>query len=62
MGKCSPSLRKKTLYNVESCNLSITDKTCIKAAFEKLESFEKSMEEVEVIRDHSREGTKMVEG
>lgn len=41
MGKCSPSLRKKTLYNVERCNLSITDKTCIKAAFEKLESFEK---------------------
>lgn len=37
-GKCRPSLRAKTLENVMCSNLSITDKECIKAAFERCES------------------------
>lgn len=36
-GKCRPSLRDKTLYNVERCDLSQTDKDCIKAVFERFE-------------------------
>jgi predicted Zn-ribbon and HTH transcriptional regulator len=36
-GKARPSLRKKTLYNVEHSNLSKTDKECIKAVFERFE-------------------------
>lgn len=36
-GKCRPSLREKTLCNVEQCNLSQTDKDCIKAVFEMFE-------------------------
>jgi hypothetical protein len=37
-GKCRPSLRHKTLDNVRRSNLSQTDKDCIMAAFERLES------------------------
>ena len=33
-GKCRPSLRAKTLENVMRSNLSVTDKECIKAAFD----------------------------
>jgi hypothetical protein len=36
-GKARPSLRAKTLYNVERSNLSKTDKECIKAVFERFE-------------------------
>ena len=36
-GKIRPSLRNKTLENVKYCNLSNTDKDCIKAVFEKLD-------------------------
>ena len=32
-GKARPSLRAKTLYNVERSNLTKTDKECIKAVF-----------------------------
>ena len=34
-GKCRPHLRAKTLENVKRCNLSQTDKDCIKAVFER---------------------------
>ena len=34
-GKCRPSLRAKVLENVKSCNLSHTDKDCIKVVFER---------------------------
>lgn len=34
-GKCRPSLRAKTLYNVMRSDLSETDKQCIKAVFER---------------------------
>jgi hypothetical protein len=34
-GKARPSLRAKTLYNVEHSNLSKTDKVCIKTVFER---------------------------
>ena len=37
-GKCRPSLRKKTLANVMRSPLSITDKECVKAVFEKFEN------------------------
>ena len=43
-GKSRPSLREKTLYNVERCNLSNTDKKCIKKVFE---TFEKQQAELE---------------
>ena len=43
-GKASPSLRRKTLYNVERCNLSMTDKNCIREVFERYEN------RVEVVR------------
>lgn len=33
-GKARPSLRRKTLENVKFCNLSQTDKDCIKAVFD----------------------------
>lgn len=36
-GKARPSLRAKTLYNVERSNLNRTDKECIKAVFERYE-------------------------
>lgn len=36
-GKARPSLRAKTLYNVERSNLNETDKECIKAVFERFE-------------------------
>ena len=34
-GKASPSLRRKTLYNVERSNLSTTDKNCIREVFDR---------------------------
>ena len=34
-GKFRPSLRAKVLENLKSCNLSHTDKDCIKVAFER---------------------------
>ena len=39
-GKCRPSLRKKTLRNVMLSNLSVTDKECILAIFERYEAKE----------------------
>ena len=33
-GKCRPSLRPKTLYNVDRSSLSTTDKECIHSVFE----------------------------
>ena len=36
-GKARPSLRAKTLYNVERSNLNRTDKECIKAVFAMVE-------------------------
>lgn len=33
-GKCRPSLRPKTLYNVDRSSLSTTDKECVHAVFE----------------------------
>ena len=36
-GKARPSLRRKTLSNVDRSNLSITDKKCIHAVFELVE-------------------------
>ena len=37
-GKCRPSLRAKTLYNVMRSDLSETDKRCIKAVFERFDT------------------------
>ena len=37
-GKTRPSLRAKTLSNVDLSNLSITDKKCIHEVFEKFET------------------------
>ena len=37
-GKCRPCLRKKTLENVFHCNLSKTDKECIYAVFDLVDS------------------------
>ena len=37
-GKTRPALRQKTLENVMESNLSVTDKGCIKAVFEKMDS------------------------
>lgn len=39
-GECRPSLRKKTLRNVMLSNLSVTDKECISAIFERYEAKE----------------------
>ena len=36
IGKCRPILRAKTLENVKRCNLSQTDKDCIRAVFNML--------------------------
>lgn len=46
-GKIRPSLREKTLYNVERCDLSQTDKNCIKQVFNK---FEEQQAEIERLR------------
>ena len=48
-GKCRPSLRAKTLENVKRCNLSETDKDCIKAVFEEFERLKEN--EKTVIRE-----------
>lgn len=45
-GKCRPSLREKTLYNVDRCNLSQTDKDCIKAVFELTEKQKAEIESI----------------
>ena len=37
-GKSRPSLRVKTLQNVATSNLSMTDKQCIQSVFEKFEA------------------------
>lgn len=37
-GKCRPSLRKKTLANVMRSPLSVTDKECVKAVFERFDN------------------------
>ena len=50
-GKCRPSLRDKTLYNVERCDLSQTDKDCIKAVFDK---FEEQQAEIERLKENNR--------
>lgn len=47
-GKCRPSLRAKTLENVKRCNLSETDKECIKNVFELAE---KQQAAIERLRD-----------
>ena len=43
-GKARPSLIKKTLENVKRCNLSQTDKDCIRAVFELAEKQSKEIE------------------
>ena len=51
-GKCRPSLRAKTLENVKWCNLSQTDKDCIKAVFELAEQQQEDIKRLrESIRD-----------
>jgi formylmethanofuran dehydrogenase subunit E len=48
-GKSRPSLRAKTLQNVATSNLSMTDKKCIESVFAKFESLSKA-DVVEVVR------------
>lgn len=50
-GKCSPSLRQKTLDNVRLSNLSQTDKECIEAAFSYLTEYEDTNLEPEDIKE-----------
>lgn len=45
-GKARPSLREKTLANVERSNLSITDKKCIKEIFERYGDSEQVANEI----------------
>ena len=47
-GKCRPALLTKTLENVKRCNLSQTDKDCIRAVFELAE---KQRAEIELLRE-----------
>ena len=47
-GKCRPSLREKTLKNVAWCNLSQTDKNCIKQVFDKFEEQEAEIERLKL--------------
>ena len=51
-GKCRPSLRAKTLENVKRCNLSETDKDCIKAVFELAEQQQAEIEWLETEKDN----------
>lgn len=50
-GKCRPSLRKKTLVNIDRASrwghISMTDYNCVKAVFEKLAEYEKREKERE---------------
>lgn len=50
-GKCRPSLRKKTLVNLDRASrsgyISMTDYNCVKAVFEELEEYEKREKECE---------------
>ena len=48
-GKTRPSLRAKTLQNVATSNLSITDKECIYQVFKRFEELTKA-DFVEVVR------------
>ena len=51
-GKCRPSLREKTLENVKWCNLSQTDKDCIKAVFELAEQQQAEIERLQTEKDN----------
>ena len=48
-GKSRPSLRAKTLQNVASSNLSLTDKKCIESVFAKFDALSQA-DVVEVVR------------
>ena len=48
-GKSRPSLRAKTLQNVATSNLSMTDKKCIVSVFAKFDAMSKA-DVVEVVR------------
>ena len=50
-GKCRPCLRQKTLENVAWCNLSQTDKNCIKAVFDKFEEQQAEIERLKKLTD-----------
>lgn len=45
-GKCRPSLRPKTMENVMRSSLCTTDKTCIKAMFERVELLENEIKAI----------------
>ena len=47
-GKCRPCLRKKTLENVFHCNLSKTDKECIYAVFDLVDSQKAEIERLTI--------------
>ena len=49
-GKCRPCLRKKTLENVFHCNLSKTDKECIYAVFDFVDSQKAEIERLKAER------------
>ena len=50
-GKIRPSLREKTLKNVAWCNLSQTDKNCIKQVFDKFEEQQAEIERLQKKQD-----------
>ena len=50
-GKCRLCLRQKTLENVAWCNLSQTDKNCIKAVFDKFEEQQAEIERLKELTD-----------
>lgn len=66
-GKARPSLRAKTLANVERSNLSNTDKECIRVVFKRIEDEEwkkwniatADVVETEILKEHLRNLTGM---
>ena len=50
-GKIRPSLREKILKNVAWCNLSQTDKNCIKQVFDKFEEQQAEIERLKKLTD-----------
>ena len=55
-GKCRPSLRAKTLENVNHSNLSQTNKDCIAEVFKRYEALEAEIERLQTEIDNADEG------
>ena len=60
-GKSRPSLRTKTLQNVATSNLSMTDKKCIESVFAKFDAMSKA-DVVEVVRCEKCKNLKIING